>query len=216
MRSPLIALQNIRNNYTYSALNENEVDSNPIQQFIKWFNEALALKVIEPSAMTLATVSLEGKPSARIVLLKGVDENGFSFYTNYNSHKGVDIAKNNQVSLLLFWPELERQVRIEGNAVKLSRKDSEKYFHSRPRASQIGAVASPQSQEIEDREVLTRRNEELEIELQNKEIPMPDYWGGYLVIPNQIEFWQGGSARLHDRLQYTKTGEIWKITRIAP
>lgn len=216
MRTPLIALQNIRNNYTYSSLNEDEVDSNPIQQFIKWFNEALALKVLEPSAMTLATVSSDGKPSARIVLMKGVDESGFRFYTNYNSHKGVDISKNNQVSLLLFWPELERQVRIEGNAVKLSRKDSEEYFHSRPRASQIGAIVSPQSQEIMNREVLNERNEELEIEWKDKEIPMPEYWGGYLVIPNEIEFWQGGSARLHDRLKYLKKDKDWKIIRLAP
>lgn len=216
MRTPLKSLQTIRNNYTYSALNEKDVDSNPIQQFIKWFNEALALKVLEPTGMTLATVNPEGKPSTRIVLLKGVDERGFTFYTNYTSQKGSEIQHNNQVSLLFFWPELERQIRIEGIAKKLSKEESEKYFHSRPRASQIGAVASPQSKVINNREVLNNRNKDLEIEFNEKEIPMPTYWGGYLITPQQIEFWQGGSGRLHDRLQYVKEDEDWKITRLAP
>lgn len=209
-------LHNIRQDYIKEALNEESVNLNPIHQFISWMNEALHSKVIEPNAMTIATVDSSGQPSARVVLLKNIKEQGFVFFTNYNSHKGKDIAENNRVALLLFWPELERQVRIEGKAEKLPFEDSETYFQSRPFGSQIGAFASPQSEVIPDRKSLTRKIEELEKKFQNKHVPMPLHWGGYLVRPDKIEFWQGGASRLHDRLQYRKTNEGWSIDRLAP
>ncbi len=209
-------LQNIRQDYIKEALNEESVKLNPIHQFTSWMNEALHAKVIEPNAMTVATVDSTGQPSARIVLLKNINEQGFVFFTNYNSHKGKDLAENNRVSLLLFWPELERQVRVEGKAEKLPFEKSESYFQSRPFGSQIGALASPQSEVIPDRKSLTRKIEELEKEFQNKPVPMPHHWGGYLVRPDKIEFWQGGASRLHDRLQYRKTKDGWKVERLAP
>lgn len=216
MTVPISSIQDIRNDYIKAALNENDMHVDPVQQFIRWFNEALSSKVTEPNAMALATVDKNGKPSTRIVLLKNVDERGFVFYTNYDSHKGKDIATNNQVSVLFFWPELERQVRIEGIADKLSFEESEGYFHSRPFASQIGAIASPQSMIIESRDVLDKKNKELEEKYKDKIVPMPCHWGGYLIIPEQIEFWQGGAGRLHDRLVYTKNMNAWKIDRLAP
>lgn len=209
-------LHNIRQEYIKEALNEENVNCDPIQQFINWMNEALHSKVIEPSAMTVATVSPNGQPSARIVLLKNINEQGFVFFTNYNSHKGKDLSENNRISLLFFWPELERQIRVEGKVEKLPFEESEEYFHSRPLGSQIAAMASPQSEVIANREVLTKRTKELEKEFEDESVPMPKHWGGYLVIPLRIEFWQGGASRLHDRLLYTKTKIGWKIQRLAP
>lgn len=209
-------LHSIRQEYIKEKLNEENVNSDPIQQFVRWMDHALLSKVMEPSAMTVATVNQLGQPSARTVLLKNITDKGFVFYTNYNSQKGQDLAENNRVSLLFFWPELERQVRIEGKVEKISREESEIYFHSRPFGSQIGAIASPQSEVIENRDVLKDKVEELELNYKDKIIPMPEHWGGYLVDPHKIEFWQGGASRLHDRLVYTSTNLGWKIQRLAP
>ena len=210
-------LQNLRQDYTAATLSENDTKGDPINQFEQWFNEALAAKLHEPNAMTLATATTNGKPSARIVLLKGFNQNGFIFYTNYLSRKGKEITKNPQGAITFFWGELERQVRIEGTIEKLSKEDSERYFHSRPKGSQIGAVASPQSQEIEGREGLEKKWSELEAEYEGKEVPKPSFWGGYILNPQLVEFWQGRSSRLHDRILYKKVDKkSWKKVRLAP
>lgn len=210
-------IQNLRQDYSAATLSEKEISPNPIKQFDKWFNEALAAHVHEPNAMTLATATPDGRPSARIVLLKGFNQDGFSFYTNYLSRKGKELAKNPLASVVFFWGPMERQVRIEGTIEKLSREQSEAYFHSRPKGSQIGAVVSPQSQEIADRKMLDDKMQQLEAEYADKEIPKPSYWGGYIIKPRLIEFWQGRSSRLHDRIVYKKVdNKNWKIVRLAP
>jgi len=210
-------IQNLRQDYNSAALSEKDINPNPIKQFDKWFNEALDANVHEPNAMTLATATTDGRPSARIVLLKGFNNDGFMFYTNYLSRKGKEIAKNPLASVVFFWGSMERQVRIEGTIEKLSREQSEDYFHSRPKGSQLGAVASPQSQEIAGREILDNKLKGLEAEYADKQVPKPSYWGGYLLKPRIVEFWQGRSNRLHDRLVYKKTdNKNWKIVRLAP
>ncbi|HEK19135.1 MULTISPECIES: pyridoxamine 5'-phosphate oxidase [unclassified Mucilaginibacter] len=210
-------IENLRQDYTAAALSEKDVDANPVRQFDKWFNEAINNKVLEPNAMTLATATADGRPSARIVLLKGFSDDGFKFYTNYLSRKGRELSKNPNAALLFFWGDMERQIRIEGVIEKLDKKYSEKYFHSRPKASQIGAIVSPQSQEIESREILDTRMKELEQQYADSEVPKPAHWGGYILKPRLIEFWQGGSGRLHDRIVYKKTdNKNWKIVRLAP
>jgi len=210
-------IQNLRQDYNSAALSEKDINPNPIKQFDKWFNEALDANVHEPNAMTLATATTDGRPSARIVLLKGFNNDGFMFYTNYLSRKGKEIAKNPLASVVFFWGSMERQVRIEGTIEKLSREQSEDYFHSRPKGSQLGAVASPQSQEIAGRELLDNKLKGLEAEYADKQVPKPSYWGGYLLKPRIVEFWQGRSNRLHDRLVYKKTdNKNWKIVRLAP
>lgn len=210
-------IQNIRNEYLAASLSEIDADPDPIQQFAKWFNEAIKADVLEPTAMTLATASYDGRPSARIVLMKGFDNEGFVFYTNYLSRKGKEIGKNPLGALLFFWGTLERQVRIEGTIVKASKEDSIKYFHSRPRASQLGAVASPQSQEIQDRAVLEKNVQQAEAEFLDKDVPKPSFWGGYILKPRLIEFWQGRPSRLHDRILYKKIdNKNWKKVRLAP
>ncbi|HTH81794.1 MAG TPA: pyridoxamine 5'-phosphate oxidase [Mucilaginibacter sp.] len=210
-------LQNLREDYSAASLSEDTINLNPIKQFEIWFNEAIEAKIHEPNAMTLATATTDGRPSARIVLLKGFDVTGFSFYTNYLSRKGKEITKNPLGAIIFFWGEMQRQVRIEGTIEKLSKEQSEKYFHSRPKGSQISALASPQSQEIADRDVLENKTSQLEAEYDDKEIPKPSYWGGYVLKPRLIEFWQGRPSRLHDRILYKKIdNKNWKKVRLAP
>ncbi|RZK81121.1 MAG: pyridoxamine 5'-phosphate oxidase [Pedobacter sp.] len=209
-------LQNLRQDYAAASLSETEVDANPILQFKNWFSDAVKAQLYEPNVMTLATADYEGNPSARIVLLKGVDENGFVFFTNYESQKGKELLENPRAALVFFWAELERQVRIEGTVTRVEDQLSEEYFHSRPIASQIGAVASPQSHVISDRSVLENKVAELNKTYADKEIPRPLSWGGYLVKPQHIEFWQGRRSRLHDRIVYELVDGSWRINRLAP
>jgi pyridoxamine 5'-phosphate oxidase len=206
----------LRKDYRLKTLNEEDVAPTAIEQFSRWWDEAVASEIEEVNAMTLATATPDGMPSARIVLLKSFDEEGFSFFTNYNSAKGKAMAANSKAALVFFWKELERQIRIEGNVVKLSTSESEAYFNSRPVGSRIGAWASPQSEVIPNRHVL-EENVEKYVEQFKEGIPRPTHWGGYVVKPVKIEFWQGRSNRLHDRILYTlQPGNVWKIERLAP
>jgi pyridoxamine 5'-phosphate oxidase len=208
-------VHNMRESYESSFLLEEDCDANPFHQFDKWFHHAIDIKLPEPNAMTLATVGKDGQPSARIVLLKSFSRHGFIFYTNYESRKGKQMQENDKVSLLFWWQE--RQVRIEGVVNQVDRAAAETYFHSRPKGSQIGALVSPQSQVLENRNILEERFKELEHEYRGKEVPLPENWGGYIVTPNLMEFWQGRLSRLHDRIQYTRIAEdSWKIERLAP
>ena len=210
-------LENLREDNTGTPLSESNTKADPIKQFEVWFNEAQEANVPESNAMMLATATNDGRPSARIVLLKGVNEHGFMFYTNYLSRKGKEITKNPVGALTFFWAGMERQVRVEGTIEKLSKEQSEKYFHSRPKDSQIGAVVSPQSQEIESREVLEKKWSGLAEEYAEKEVPKPSFWGGYILKPRMIEFWQGRPSRLHDRIAYKKIdNKNWKKVRLAP
>ncbi|MBS1516726.1 MAG: pyridoxamine 5'-phosphate oxidase [Bacteroidetes bacterium] len=208
---------NFRNEYLSKGISENELDDDPIDQFEKWFNESVKNKIPEPNIMNLSTVSNDCKPSGRIVLLKGFDENGFVFYTNYDSRKGSELAENKYAALTFLWHELYRQVRIEGTVQKISAEESDKYFHSRPRGSQLSAVASAQSRIIPDRDFLEKKVTELEKEFQDRQIPRPDNWGGFCLSPASIEFWQGRANRLHDRIQYILNEKnIWIRQRLAP
>lgn len=204
----------LRLNYLLNELVEENVLENPIKQFEKWFNEAVDANVLEPNAMHLSTIS-NGRPHGRIVLLKGFDESGFVFFTNYESNKGKEIAEIPFASLTFFWGSMERQVRIEGQIVKATPIESDEYFQARPRGSQIGAWVSHQSTVV-TREELERRQKELEAQYGDGFIPRPPYWGGYRVIPERIEFWQGRPSRLHDRIVFTDTGGDWKIERLSP
>lgn len=211
------SIADIRKNYSQKTLSESDSEKNPIQQFSKWWAEALASEIAEVNAMTLATASQDAVPSARIVLLKDFSEAGFVFFTNYESYKGQQLAENPKACLVFFWKELERQVRITGLIVKLSVEANDAYFYSRPAGSQIGAIASPQSQVIENREWLDNHYEKLEKELQGQKLQRPEHWGGYIVKPVIVEFWQGRPSRLHDRLQFTLDDNgKWKIERLAP
>jgi len=210
------SIADIRKDYRLKSLLESDAASDPYVQFGHWWLEAVESKIEEVNAMTLATSSADGKPSARIVLLKGYDKNGFVFFTNYNSQKGQDIAVNPKVCLLFFWKELERQVRIDGDIEKISAAESEEYFQSRPIGSRIGAWCSPQSSVIPDRSILDKNVEHYTHKFHAQEVPRPDHWGGYIVKPTAIEFWQGRSSRLHDRLKYSVTSNGWKLERLAP
>lgn len=210
-------LQSLRQDYQAASLSEDDININPIDQFSKWFSEAMTAEIREPNAMTLSTANAAGRPSARIMLLKGFDERGFVFYTNYESRKGHELEENPFAALTFFWLELQRQIRIEGKLEKISEEESTQYFHVRPRKSQIGAHASAQSTKIQSRTALQEKLVRLEEEFKNTElIPKPAYWGGYIVKPDFIEFWQGGSGRLHDRIAYELEESTWKISRLAP
>jgi pyridoxamine 5'-phosphate oxidase len=198
------------------SLNENDIAPSPITQFQNWFDEALQANLPDVNAMTLATATVQGKVSARIVLLKSFDKRGFCFYTNYDSRKGKELAQNPGAALVFFWQSLERQVRVEGVVVRLSDEESNEYFHSRPFGSQIGAIASPQSREIPDRETLEAAYASLEEKYMNQIVPRPGHWGGYRLVPERVEFWQGRENRLHDRIVYTREGGGWKRARLAP
>ncbi|MDP3150578.1 MAG: pyridoxamine 5'-phosphate oxidase [Ignavibacteria bacterium] len=211
-----INLAGMRKVYASAPFDETHVNQYPIDQFEIWFNEAVYAKIEEPNAMTLATLSNEGFPNARIVLLKEFDKKGFVFYTNYRSHKGKELELNPTAVLLFFWKELVRQVRIKGKVEKVSGDESEEYFHSRPRESQLGAWASKQSSEIPDRKFLEDKFQSLQKEYDGKEIPLPSFWGGYRVIPFEIEFWQGRENRLHDRILYRLVENDWNISRLSP
>ncbi|HEX8981359.1 MAG TPA: pyridoxamine 5'-phosphate oxidase [Ktedonobacterales bacterium] len=211
-------IADLRHEYMLRGLDESEVDADPFRQFHVWFEAAVAAEHPEPNAMTVATATPDGVPSARMTLLKGVDERGFIFYTNYESRKGRELAANPQAALILFWVLLERQVRIEGHVERVEPELSDAYFHSRPTGSQLGSAISPQSQVIASREVLEQRYADLERTYANGEIPRPPHWGGFRVIPDVIEFWQGRQSRLHDRLRYTRNPNdgTWRIERLAP
>jgi len=209
-------LADIRKDYRFKVLDENLIDHNPFKQFERWLNEAFDAKANEPTAMVLATASLQGIPSSRIVLLKAFSEQGFGFFTNYTSRKGEEIEANHHVALLFHWLELERQVRVEGIAARTSASVSDEYFNSRPYESRLSAVISNQSQVVPDREYLEMLWSGQQHQSFAQGINRPLYWGGYLVEPLRIEFWQGRSNRLHDRILFSKKGEDWVISRLAP
>jgi|SRR5690606_3448351 pyridoxamine 5'-phosphate oxidase len=207
----------IREDYSKGSLSENDTLANPFEQFELWFKQAITSQVLEPNAMVLSTINKEGYPSSRVVLLKDLKADGLSFFTNYTSQKGKDIAEYDKVSLLFFWGELQRQVRIEGRVTYLSPEDSDEYFASRPRGSQIGAWSSPQSEIIADRSFLEKLVAEHERVFTDLDaIPRPSFWGGYMVQPVRFEFWQGRSSRLHDRIIYTLSNSEWIKNRLAP
>lgn len=215
--SPLDPIATIRREYARASLTEAELHPDPLEQFRIWFDQALDAEVNEPNAMTLATATPDGRPSARIVLLKGLDGGGFVFYTSYDSRKGSELEANPHAALVFFWPELERQVRVTGTANRIAREESDAYFRSRPRGSRIGAWASTQSRVIPDRAALEARITEMETTFPGDEIPLPSFWGGFRVTPETVEFWQGRPSRLHDRLRYTRTeAGGWAVARLAP
>lgn len=210
-------IEDLRIDYTKFSIDEFGLLSDPIDQFNNWFKNALNSKVSEANAMVLSTVSSQNIPSARVVLLKGVQSNGFKFYTNYDSFKGKELAQNPNACLTFFWPELEQQIRITGRVEKMDATESETYFHSRPRGSQISALASNQSAKISDRAILVDEVARLEKLYANKTVPKPEFWGGYLLNPTKVEFWQGRSSRLHDRFLYEKLeANNWQVSRLSP
>lgn len=211
-------LADLRHEYMQRGLDESQVDADPIRQFRAWFDAAVAAQHPEPNAMAVATATPDGAPSVRMTLLKGLDERGFVFYTNYESRKGAELAANPRAALLFFWVLLERQVRIEGRVERVAIGQSDAYFHSRPEGSQLGAWASPQSQPLADRETLEARYREIERQYAGAQIPRPPHWGGFRILPDAVEFWQGRPSRLHDRLRYSRPpgSGAWHIERLAP
>ncbi|WP_421775376.1 pyridoxamine 5'-phosphate oxidase [Gracilimonas sp.] len=209
-------LQKLREDYSKHSLDESDVNENPFKQFEQWMEEAVQAEVPEPNAMTLATVDANQKPHTRVVLLKGLEDGSFVFYTNYASNKGKDLEQNPNASLCFLWLQLERQVRIDGTVEKISKEESEAYFRQRPYKSQLGALASNQSAEVPNREFLEKKFEELEEKYPEGKVPMPEIWGGYRLKPEAIEFWQGRRSRLHDRIKYEQVGNKWEIKRLSP
>ena len=206
----------LRKEYTRAGLAESDANPDPIAQFRRWFDDALAAGLREPNAMILATATPDGRPSARVVLLKGFDERGFVFYTNYEGRKGEELEENPYCALVFYWAELERQVRVEGRVSRVPKRESDEYFGSRPRGSRLGAWASEQSRPVGGREVLEERLRALEAEYDAREVPRPPFWGGSRVEPEVIEFWQGRENRLHDRLVYRRSGGGWGRERLQP
>ena len=209
------SIAQLRKNYTFGQLSETEVPHDPMPLFQLWFDQAVQAQCPEPNSMTLATADQAGNPSARIVLLKGADQNGFTFFTNYQSQKGLELAIRPQAALLFHWHELERQIRIKGTVERVSPAESDEYFYSRPTASRIGAWASPQSSAIPNREFLEEAEKRFQAEFGDTP-PRPEHWGGYRLQPTEMEFWQGRPSRLHDRIHYKLDGSSWKIGRLAP
>ena len=214
--APITDPSQLRVDYKRATLSERDAASDPFELFTRWFDEAVAAAIPEPNAMTLATVDAAGRPTARIVLMKGVDARGVVFHTNYDSRKGRDLAANPRAALLFFWVGLERQVRIDGAAERVSAEDSDAYFAARPRGSQISAWASPQSARVADRAWLEARVAEFEARFASGAVPRPPNWGGMRVVPDRFEFWQGRTSRLHDRLVWSRQGDRWTIERLAP
>jgi pyridoxamine 5'-phosphate oxidase len=206
----------LRREYARAGLRESDAEEDPVEQFRRWFDEALAADLHEPNAMTLATATPDGRPSARVVLLKGFDERGFVFYTNYEGRKAVELESNPRAALVFYWGELERQVRVEGTVSRVSVEESDEYFASRPRGSRLGAWASEQSRVVDGRRTLEQKLHSLQAEYENREVPRPPFWGGYRVEPEAIEFWQGREDRLHDRLVYRREDGAWRIERLQP
>ncbi|MBK7183493.1 MAG: pyridoxamine 5'-phosphate oxidase [Bacteroidetes bacterium] len=209
-------INTLRHDFSKQTLDESDVNKSPFLQFEKWFKEAVDAHVNEPNAMTVATASTSGMPAARILLLRNFNENGFVFYSNYVSRKGEEIAANPQCALLFFWPELERQVRIEGVLEKQTDEESDIYFNTRPRTSKLGAWTSPQSKVVANRKALDDAYEEMSKQYPTDNVPRPPHWGGYVLKPSSIEFWQGRPSRMHDRILYTLADSNWKIERLAP
>ena len=209
-------LESFRREYLRGGLHRKDLQEDPIEQFSIWMQQALDLGIIDPTAMTISTVASDGQPSQRIVLLKNFDDLGFVFYTNYESRKAKELGRNSKVSLLFPWNQIDRQIKICGEAHKLSSRDSRDYFVSRPRGSQIAAIASKQSSVIDSRAALMDEFDALNQKYKDAELPFPDFWGGYRVQATEIEFWQGGADRLHDRFRYLRDGQYWRIDRLAP
>jgi pyridoxamine 5'-phosphate oxidase len=206
----------LRQGHADIALQASDLDPDPIKQFEQWLEQALVAGLVLPNTMALATATPDGRPSARMLLLKGLDERGFTFYTNYESQKGTELATNPHAALVFYWAELERQVRVTGRAERVSRAESEAYFRTRPFGSRLGAWASPQSEVISSRAVLEDRVRELSLEYLGENVPLPPFWGGFRLYPDEVEFWQGRGNRLHDRFRYRRQGNDWIVERLAP
>jgi pyridoxamine 5'-phosphate oxidase len=214
--TPPLSIADLRREYARARLDEKDVSRDPIDEFARWFAEAQAAAVEEPNAMTLATATPDGRPSARVVLLKGFDQRGFVFFTDYRSRKGEELEANPHAALAFHWAEVERQVRIEGTVTRTSLEESELYYRTRPLGSRLGAWASHQSRTIASREELEAELREIERRFSGPDVPLPPHWGGYRVTPESLEFWQGRESRLHDRIRYLRDGERWKIERLSP